>query len=136
MDEPLIVHRDIEIDLPTSDLWSLVADGWEQWLVDAADVIIEPGGSGVVRDDDEERNVHVAEVVEGKRVSFEWWPPARPEDRSAVDLVVLPTPAGGALLRVTETFPPQPRALASAAAIRWEVRAVAAWAQAAASVPA
>jgi hypothetical protein len=73
--------------------------------------------------------------VDGERISFEWWPAARPQDRSAVEMVVLPTPAG-AVLRVTESFPPPVRALAGAAAIRWEVRAVAAWAGAAVSTPA
>jgi uncharacterized protein YndB with AHSA1/START domain len=133
MDEPLIVRRDIEIDLPAAELWSLVTDGWDQWLVDAADVTVEPGGRGVVRDDEVDRAVRVDEVVDGERISFEWWPAARPADRSAVELVVLPTPSG-ALLRVTETFPPQPHATAIAAAFRWEVRAVVAWARAAASV--
>jgi uncharacterized protein YndB with AHSA1/START domain len=133
MDEPLIVRRDIEIDLPAAELWALVTDGWEQWLVDAADVTVEPGGRGVVRDDEVDRAVRIDEVVDGERISFEWWPAARPADRSAVELVVVATPSG-ALLRVTETFPPQPRAVALAAAFRWEVRAVAAWACAAASV--
>jgi hypothetical protein len=133
MDEPLIVRRDIEIDLPAGELWTLVTDGWEQWLVDAADVTVEPGGHGVVRDDEVDRAVRIDEVVDGERISFEWWPAARPADRSAVEFVVVPTPSG-ALLRVTETFPPQPRAVALAATFRWEVRAVAAWARAAASV--
>jgi uncharacterized protein YndB with AHSA1/START domain len=135
MDEPLIVRRDIDLDLPADDLWTLVAGGWEEWLVDAADVTVEPGGGGVVRDDDEDREVRIAEVVDGERISFEWWPLARPQDRSAVEMVVLPTPAG-AVLRVTESFLPHVQAQASMAAIRWEVRAVAAWASAAVSTPA
>lgn len=132
MDEPLIVHRDIDIDLPADELWSLVSAAWEEWLVDAADVIVEPGSGGRVREDDEHREVRIEEVVDGERISFEWWPTSRPQDRSAVELVVVPTTAG-AVLRVTESFPPQARARARAAAIRWEVRAVVAWAGAAAS---
>jgi hypothetical protein len=135
MDEPLIVRRDIDLDLPAEELWTLVAGGWEQWLVDTADVNVEPGGGGVVRDDEEDREVRIAEVVDGERVSFEWWPAERPQDRSAVELVVLPTP-GGAVLRVTESFPPPLRAQARVAATRWEVRAVAAWAGAAVPTPA
>jgi uncharacterized protein YndB with AHSA1/START domain len=133
MDEPLIVRRDIEIDLAAEELWALVTDGWEQWLVDAADVTVEPGGRGVVRDDEADKAVRIDEVVDGERISFEWWPATRPADRSAVELVVVPTPSG-ALLRVTETFSPPTRAMAIAAAFRWEVRAVAAWVRAAASV--
>jgi hypothetical protein len=135
MDESLIVRRDIDLDLPADDLWTVVTGGWEEWLVDAADVTVEPGGAGVVRDDDEDREVRIDEVVDGERVSFEWWPASRPQDRSAVELVVLPTPAG-AVLRITETFPPQHRVRATAAAIRWEVRALAAWAGVAARVAA
>ncbi len=135
MDEPLIVRRDIDLDLPADDLWTLVAGGWEEWLVDAADLTVEPGGGGVVRDDDEDREVRIDEVVDGERVSFEWWPASRPQDRSGVELVVLPSPVG-AVLRITESFPPQARAQATASAIRWEVRAVAAWASAAVSTSA
>ena len=52
MDEPLIVSRDIDLDLPADELWSLIADGegWETWLVDEAEVAVETGATGVVRD--------------------------------------------------------------------------------------
>jgi uncharacterized protein YndB with AHSA1/START domain len=135
MDEPVIVSRDIDLDLPLDELWSLVADGdgWERWLVDEADIDVENGATGFVRDDGEDRIVRIGEVVEGARVSFDWWPAGRPEDASAVELVVVPTTAGAAL-HVTEVFPPQRRVLASAASFRWEVRALAAWAGASALV--
>jgi hypothetical protein len=137
MDEPLIVSRDIDVDLSADVLWSVIADrdGWARWLVDDAQVAVETGATGVVRDDGEERIVRIDEVVDGDRVRFEWWPAERPADASAVELVVLPTPAG-AVLHVTETFPPQHGVRARAATYRWEVRALAAWAGAAALVPA
>ena len=129
MDEPLIVSRDIDLDLPAGELWSLIGDGegWETWLVDEAGVAVEPGATGVVRDQGETREVRMDDVVAGERVSFEWWPVGRPSDASAVELVVAPSPSG-AVLRVTETFPPRNTARASAARFTWEVRALAAWA--------
>jgi Polyketide cyclase / dehydrase and lipid transport len=128
MDEPLIITRDIDIDLTADELWSLVAhgEGWERWLVDDADVVVETGASGVVRDDGRDRVVRIHEVVDGERVSFEWWPAERPGEASAVELVVQPATTG-AVLHVTEVFPPQRTVLAMAASFRWEVRALAAW---------
>jgi uncharacterized protein YndB with AHSA1/START domain len=137
MDEPMIVSRDIDVDLPADELWSLIADGdgWERWLVNRADVAVETGATGVVHDDGEERVVRIDEVVDGERVRFEWWPAERPGDASAVELVVLPSLAG-AVLHVTEVFPPQRTVLARAAATAWEVRALAAWLSARSLVPA
>jgi uncharacterized protein YndB with AHSA1/START domain len=137
MDDPMIVSREIDVELPADELWSLIADrdGWERWLVDDADVAVEPGATGVVHDDGEERVVRVEEVVDGERVRFEWWPVERPGDASAVELVVLPSPAG-VVLHVTEVFPPARTGLAMAAATAWEVRAVAAWLSAGSLVPA
>jgi uncharacterized protein YndB with AHSA1/START domain len=127
MDEPLIVSRDIDLDLPAAELWSLIADddGWARWLVDEAEITVETGATGVVRDDGQEREVHIETVVDGERVSFLWWPADQPADASAVELVVVEAPET-TVLHITETFPP--RMLASAAAFRWEVRALAAWA--------
>ena len=88
-----------------------------------------------MHDDDEERVVRIDEVVDGERVRFEWWPAERPGDASAVELVVLPAPAG-AVLHVTEVFPPERTVLAMAAATAWEVRALAAWLSAGSLVPA
>jgi hypothetical protein len=129
MDAPLIVSRDIDLDLPAGELWSLIADGagWERWLVDEAEVAVETGASGVVREQGETREVRLDDVVAGERVSFEWWPAGRPSEASAVELVVVPAPSG-AVLHVTETFPPRSTAQASAAGFSWEVRAFMAWA--------
>ncbi len=129
MDEPLIVSRDIDLDLPADELWSLIGDGegWEMWLVDEAEVVVETGATGVVRDQGQTREVRLDDVVAGERVLFEWWPAGRPGDASAVELVVAPSPSG-TVLHVIETFPPQSTARASAAWFTWEVRALAAWA--------
>jgi hypothetical protein len=128
MAEPIIVSRDIDVDLPADELWPLIADrdGWERWLVDDADVAVETGATGVVHDDGEARVIRIEEVVDGERVRFEWWPAERPGDASAVELAVLPAPTG-AVLHVTEVFSPQRTVRASAAATAWEVRALAVW---------
>ena len=124
----MIVSRDIDVGLPAGELWSLIAhgDGWARWLVDDADVAVESGATGVVHDDGEERVVRVDDVIDGERVCFEWWPAERPGDASAVELVVRSAPTG-AVLHVTEVFPPQRTVLAIAASSAWEVRALAAW---------
>ena len=133
----MIVSRDIDVDLSADELWSLIADrdGWARWLVDDADVAVVSGATGVVHDDGEARIVRIDEVIDGERVRFQWWPANRPGDASAVELVVLPAPTG-AVLHVTEVFPPQRTVLAMAAASAWEVRARAAWVSARNRVPA
>jgi uncharacterized protein YndB with AHSA1/START domain len=129
MDEPLIVTRDVDLDLDAAQLWSLIADrdGWERWLVDDAAVDVEPGATGTVRDAGQDRELRITHVADGERVAFEWWPVDQPADASAVELVVVPS-GHGAVLHVTETFPPRRTAMASAASFTWEVRALAAWA--------
>ena len=49
------ITRTVETDLTPDELWSLVGDGegWATWLVDDADIDVEPGASGTVVDDDE-----------------------------------------------------------------------------------
>jgi uncharacterized protein YndB with AHSA1/START domain len=129
MEEPLIVTRDVDLDLDAAELWSLISDrdGWERWLVDDAAVDVEPGATGTVRDAGQDRELRITHVADGERVAFEWWPVDQPADASAVELVVVPS-GHGAVLHVTETFPPRRTAMASAASFTWEVRALAAWA--------
>jgi uncharacterized protein YndB with AHSA1/START domain len=107
------ITRTVETDLTPDELWSLVAegDGWATWLVDAADVDVEPGATGTVVDDEEEREVRIDRVDPHERVAFTWWPAGSADRASAVELVVLP----GRLL-ITETRCASP--------IRWDVRAM------------
>jgi hypothetical protein len=65
------------------------------------------------------RTVRVDEV-EPSRVTFTWWPAARPADVSTVELVVLPRP-DGSTLRVTETTASAAH-VTVAGAMRWDVR--------------
>lgn len=128
MEQSTTVARDIELDLPADGVWDLIGnpDGWSEWMVDDADVVVEPGAEGTVRDGDEERVVRIREVVEGESVSFDWWHRGDEPGASVVELVVTPT-AAGAVLRMTETFPAVQH-LAARASIAWDVRATCAWA--------
>ena len=105
MDAPVRITREIDLDLPPDELWSLVADGerWQEWLVDAGAPGVRPGASGIVLDDGERRHVHVRTVEHGERVAFDWWADGDEAGRSHVELEIV---RGGDRtgLRVTETF--------------------------------
>ena len=107
------ITRTVETDLAPDELWSLVGDGdgWAAWLVDDADIDVEPGATGTVVDDDEARDVRIDHVDSHERVTFTWWPQGQADQASTVELVVIP----GRLL-ITETY--------CASAIRWDVRAL------------
>ena len=112
------ITRTVETDLDVDELWSLVADGdgWARWMVDEADVELAPGSAGTVVDDGVERSVRIDEI-DDHRVAFTWWPEARPELVSAVELVVLPA-VGGSELRVTEIS----LSASTVPALAWDVR--------------
>ena len=128
VDDDLTITRDIELDLSEQELWELIGNGeaWSQWMTEASDVVVAPGGTGEIVDDGERRFVRVDDVVPGRRVSYRWWPAAEPDAVSSVDLVVVPRP-GGSTLRVRETIQ---ASSAAAAALRWEVRAIVLWSSA------
>lgn len=102
MSEGTRITRTVDTDLDVDELWTLVADGeaWASWMVDEADVDVAPGSAGTVVDNGVARRVRIDDLDE-RRVAFTWWPEARPELVSAVELVVLPA-VGGSQLRVTE----------------------------------
>jgi uncharacterized protein YndB with AHSA1/START domain len=126
MSDRVDINRSIELDLEPHDVWELIGDGerWADWMVDAADVDVVPGGGGQVRDAEERRDVRIDTVSVGERIAFEWWPVDRPDEASAVDLRIVPSPHG-TVLEVVETFPATRAVTAmSAASSRWRVRAV------------
>jgi uncharacterized protein YndB with AHSA1/START domain len=125
-DDPLVITRDLELDVPPDELWPLVADGdrWADWLAERSDVVVEPARQGIVVDDDGvERQVAIEAVVDGERVRFAWWPTDRPDEGSTVELVVAPLPSSGgdrSRLSVIEIYA---QASAPAAPVsRWDVR--------------
>ena len=107
-----------------ADLWSLVSDGdgWAEWMVDGADIEVDPGASGTVVDDGVAREVRIDRVEPSRSVAFTWWPRARPDQTSTVELVVVPARTGSRL-HVTETYRAV-GAVATASAFRWDVRAM------------
>ncbi len=118
MSEGTRITRTVDTDLDVADLWTMVADGeaWATWMVDEADVEVAPGSNGTVVDDGVARRVRIDEL-DDRRVAFTWWPEARPELVSAVELVVLPA-VGGSQLRVTEIS----LSASVPAASAWDVR--------------
>lgn len=127
MDAPVRITREIDLDLPPDDLWSLVADGerWHEWLVDAGAPGVRPGSTGVVVDDGERRHVHVRTVEEGERVTFDWW---TDDDvsRSHVELEIVHE-GDRTGLRITETFASAmvDASIAKDHEARWSVRLLA-----------
>ena len=122
MDAPTTVTRTIDTELTADELWSLIAEGdrWPEWMVDEAEVAVEPGAAGRVAEGGVERDVAIREVAPGHHVSFEWWPSGEPELASAVDLHVLPA-VHGSVLHVVESFP-SVSASAQASAAAWTAR--------------
>ena len=105
-DAPAPLTRSVDLPVTADELWALVAsgDGWQDWLVDEADVDVRAGAGGQVVDDGEERTVAVEEVHDGdpqRRVVFRWWTEGGAASR--VTLVVAPAPiSGGSVLHITE----------------------------------
>jgi uncharacterized protein YndB with AHSA1/START domain len=123
MEPEVAITRTVELDLSPDELWEMIGDGdrWADWMVDAAELDIEPGAIGVVTDGDEERVVRIDRVDDGQRLSFAWWPVAQPDRGSAVDLVILPA-ARGSVLEIVETFPTGSTLSASVATTSWPAR--------------
>ncbi|HEY6762818.1 MAG TPA: SRPBCC domain-containing protein [Baekduia sp.] len=83
------VRRETVLDAPRDQVWSLMADpdGLATWLADDVDLdAVEPGASGTVTENGEERFVTVEEVEEGRRVALSWCAPGG--DPSLVELTL------------------------------------------------
>jgi len=129
--EPIVITRDIELDVSSDELWQLVADGnrWAEWLTDAADVVVEPAREGSVLDEDGiQRRVAIQSVVPGRSVRFAWWPTDRPGESSLVELVVAPVPGEHdgdherSRLTVVETYAAASAETVTAALAGWNLR--------------
>jgi uncharacterized protein YndB with AHSA1/START domain len=127
--DPVSLRRHVELDISADSLWELVAspEHLAGWLGDAVDLRIEPGGTGVVIDDEISRFVHVDRVDDGRALGFTWW--EADGEMSRVELEIISLPGGGSRLDITETLAAGAAAVtAEAAAERWEVRVCALWA--------
>lgn len=155
--EPVVLTRDVLLDMPVDDLWRLVADpgGLRLWLGDSVDLEVRPGGEGTVRDgghedddgtsDDEDkdgngsgatvvRHVRVDRVEPAHELAFTWWRTDDPRTTSQVVFRLMTVP-GGSRLVITETLlGPVPSggmtatAYGRAARAAWEVRVLSLWA--------
>ncbi len=106
METDVAITRTVELDLAPDELWEMIGNGdrWADWMVDTATLDVAPGGTGLVTDGDEDREVRIERVDEGERISFQWWPVGQPDQSSSVDLVILPA-RHGTVLEIVETFP-------------------------------
>jgi uncharacterized protein YndB with AHSA1/START domain len=83
------VRRETVLDAPRDAVWALVADpeGLATWLADDVDLdAVEPGASGIVTEDGEQRHVTIEEVEDGRRVALSWCTPGG--DPSLVELTL------------------------------------------------
>jgi len=129
-----VISRNVELDISVDQLWQLVSDpdGLTEWLGEAVDIDVQPGGAGTITDDGVLKFVHVDRVDAGRRLSFSWWEPDQPQHTAHVVFEVAPAEGGRSRLSITETL--RATAVTSAGASRldrqlhWEARVCALWA--------
>ena len=86
--------------MDADEAWEAVTE-LEEWLVDDADLTLEPGEEGTLRlPDGEERRAVVEEVAPRERLTFWWWPEDAPATH--VELTLVPA-VSGTLVRVVES---------------------------------
>src|SRR3712207_3671706 len=94
------VSREVELPLEAEEAWEAVTE-LEEWLVDDADLLLEPGEEGTLRlPDGEERRAVVEEVAPREKLSFWWWADDAPA--TLVELTLVPA-VGGTVVRVVES---------------------------------
>src|SRR3712207_4941613 len=94
------VSREVELPLDAGEAWEAVTE-LEDWLVDDADLVLEPGEEGTLRlPDGEERRAVVEEVEPGERLTFWWWVGDAPATH--VELTLVPA-VSGTVVRVVES---------------------------------
>jgi uncharacterized protein YndB with AHSA1/START domain len=94
------VTKEIELPLEADEAWEAVTE-LDEWLVEDADLALEPGEEGELRlPDGSERRAVVEEVEPGERLSF-WWS-AGDAPATHVELTLVPA-VGGTVVRVVES---------------------------------
>jgi uncharacterized protein YndB with AHSA1/START domain len=108
------VSREVELPLEADEAWEAVTE-LDEWLVEDADLALEPGEEGTLRlPDGSERRAVVEEVEPCERLSF-WWS-ADDAPATLVELTLVPA-VGGTIVRVVESgFAVGPLALAGGGA--------------------
>jgi hypothetical protein len=86
------VTREVTIPLDAPEAWETVTE-LSEWLVEDADLALEPGEEGTLRlADGEERRARVEDVEPGERLAFWWW--AGDEPATLVELTLQPADGG------------------------------------------
>lgn len=94
------VSREIRLPLDADEAWDAVTE-LEEWLVDDADLTLEPGEEGTLRlPGGEERRAVVEEVEPRERLTFWWWAGDAPATH--VELTLVPA-VSGTVVRVVES---------------------------------
>ena len=95
------VTREVTLPLDADEAWETVTE-LSEWLVEDADLALEPGEEGTLRlTDGEERHAVVDEVEPGTRLAFWWW--ATEELATRVELTLVPAEDGGTRVVVVES---------------------------------
>ena len=93
--------REVTLPLEAPEAWDTVTE-LEGWLVDDADLTLEPGEEGTLRlPDGEERRAVVDAVEPEERLAFWWW--AGEEPATHVALTLSPVDGGGTRVVVVES---------------------------------
>lgn len=114
------VHRQIDVDHPSEDVWRLLTEpeGLARWMGHGSRIDPQPGGDVDVADVETgvRRRGRVQVVDPGRRLGLRWWPADGDERRDAsdVELVLVPGALG---TRVIVTERPVAPSVASLAAV-------------------
>lgn len=116
-DPVMRVERSIELPVEADEVWEALVDDelLSDWLGDEVSIEPEPGGRLDVRDGDEHRVGVVERIEPGRHLGLRWWPEARPDETSEVELVLVPVTTGTRLTVIERRALPMPTATASIA---------------------
>ena len=108
------VSREVTLPLEADEAWETVTE-LEGWLVDDADLTLEPGEEGTLKlPDGEERRAVVDDVQPGERLAFWWW--AGDEPATHVSLTLAPADGGTRVVVVESSWISGPVAIGGTAA--------------------
>jgi uncharacterized protein YndB with AHSA1/START domain len=86
------VTREVTLPVDADEAWETVTE-LDAWLVEDADLVLEPGSEGtLVLPDGSERSAVVEEVAPGERLAFWWW--SAGEQATHVSLTLAPAVSG------------------------------------------
>ncbi len=131
--DDLSIERTTDLDLSADELWSLIStsEGWSSWLVDEAQLTVEPDAEGTATEDGVVRDVRIDTVVDGQAINFSWWDRDDPSSASYVQLQIVELPDGRSRLHVAEQFVGASTAatmsMSALGTLSWDVRMVSLW---------